>query len=232
MKNIKDSEAYKDEPFDVVYSKKDFPEDANFWFAARGKLFERCSRGLPRKVNRVLFSLGDPHAGWLPIKIKIDGNELFDDDFTGIYGDPAKKLVCWLEDIIKNAQNNSGISSFCMDNEGYDIMFVYECITCASLKDITCGIDIENRGVFMFYDDADTMMAAVCDTKQFVRGLYESIKSWKTMMLNDDGCLEEWLEFVQGGAYSRDSNKAVKESEKARFSKAVTSPIVEKYLKE
>lgn len=148
---------------------------------------------LAEKKKRVVFEFGDPDSGWVHLTVMFDDEPVYTLSLTNVWGDPVQQLLQWLERIASEQYEPQCLHH---DGEGRDYVFMFE----RMLFPTDEIYDEDNRyydyGLFSVYGDGCDRLAelvwAVCDTDEFVEGLYASIQDFARRLKQNGSAVRRW----------------------------------------
>ena len=189
----------------------------------RSKVFAKYAEHIPRKADKIELKLDYPDCGWIDMHFKVNGEEKVMISASDVY-EPFEDVRDWLESITKYTPAIVHI----YDESDYYYLY-YEPLILDP-----CEPSFKNHngplGLFYIYDRSVKQIVAdaVCQTRKFVRSLYESILSYAKESSKQENFEEAWIE----GAYNHewgqyeDGDPRIKDI----FTNMVTSQVVEDYL--
>lgn len=203
------------------------------WFAQRFVLYQQLCDGIPPK-SKVKLVFRTAAFGWTDLDIYINGRRAARTSLTCIFEDPVKKILLWIESI---CDDSNCISSIGLDCEGHHCCFYFEKL----MEPFYCGDDTDTEeadsrvnGIFSYYDsNKGRWISAICDTQEFVRGVYENIQKFAQILLESDENLINWsCEFYLPADKEIDIRKSKRWNEHVRKSVIADthSDLVENFL--
>lgn len=194
----------------------------------RSKLFARYAENMPSKPDILELQLDYPDCGWLYMHFIVNGEEKLKISASEVY-EPFEDIRDWLEQIVKHIFDFTpkGVRIY---DEHDDYLLYYEPFFFHS-DELLTKHPPKLDGLFYIYDSYEKKIvsAAVCEAKQLVRSLYESILMFAKESSKRDEFVEDWIQGAYNSDYAKyddDDNPRMKEI----FINKVTSPIVEKFL--
>lgn len=194
----------------------------------RSKLFAGYAENMPCKADKLELQLDYPDCGWLNMHFIVNGEEKLKISASAVY-EPFEDIRDWLEQIVKQIFDftPTGVRIY---DEYDDYLLYYEPFFFQS-DELLVKHPPKLDGLFYIYDSGEKKIVseAVCETKQLVKSLYESILTFAKESSKRDEFVDDWIQ----GAYNSDYAKYDDDDDprmKEIFINKVTSPIVEKFL--
>ncbi len=199
----------------------------NHWLYERSKLFEKYAIYMPSTADNVEIKLDYPDAGWIDMHIIVNGEEKGVINASDVY-EPFEDIKEWLENIVANVFDFTPFGVNIYDESDnyilyYEPMFFHtdELLTPTPPK--LCGL-------FYIYDgyEEKIMADALCETKTFVRNIYQAIKAYALNAREHDGFIENWMENAYNEEWGDlgDNNTLINDI----FINKVTSSVIENFL--
>ena len=202
------------------------------WLLERSRLFAEYAEREPNICDRVGVRLENKKWGWINAYFSINGEEKNLIELSNVY-EPFVDIKKWLENIVKNEKEYKHIVSMVEINcEGYGAALYYEPMLTLNNNWNGCEPWIcLDTGIFYIFDSADNKVwaDAICDTRDFVKSIYESIINFAKEMQQDDGFIDDWVWDAYNnemGPYNGDEPEL-----KELFLKKVKSEEIEDYIK-
>lgn len=194
----------------------------------RSKLFARYAENMPSKTDKLELQLDYPDCGWLYMHFIVNGEEKLKISASEVY-EPFQDIRDWLERIVTQIFDFT-TTAMTINDEFDDYILYYEPIYFRP-DELLTKHPPKLDGLFYIYDSCEKKIVseAVCETKQLVRSLYESILAFAKESSKRDEFVEDWIQGAYNSDYAKyddDDNPRMKEI----FINKVTSPIVEKFL--
>lgn len=165
------------------------------WLHERSLIYDKYSKGIPKKSDAVKIDFQNLQYGWLEMVFNINGQRQLMIPLSDLYN-PLKDIVQWLEAIIDLGNSNSYYEqTLHIDSEGSHVLMHYELLELPEFG------NIENqRGLFIVYcsnrDDKEKTVAAICSPIDFVCNIYiPLINLWgfgNHGQYDDDYMTENW----------------------------------------
>lgn len=199
----------------------------NRWLHARSRLFEKYATNMPLSVDDVEVKLDYPGNGWIDMHILVNGEEKELINTSYVY-EPFEDIKEWLENIVSHVFDFTpfGVNIY---DESYNYILYYEPILFQT-DELLTPTPPELCGLFYIYDsyEGKIMADAFCETKSFVRNIYQSIKTFAQNAGEHDGFIEDWVETAYNEEWGEmdDHDPRIKDI----FINKVSSVEIEKFL--
>lgn len=193
----------------------------------RGKLFAKYAENMPSKPDQLELQLDYPDNVWINMHFKVNEEERLMITASDVY-EPFEDIRDWLEQIVKRIFDfiPTGVRIY---DEFDDYLLYYEPFFFHSDELLTTEPP-QLDGLFYIYDSCEKKIVsdAVCETKTFVRSLYESILSFAKESSKREEFVDDWIVRAYNHEYGQfdDDDPRVKDI----FINKVTSPAVEAFL--
>ena len=141
------------------------------WLHERSLIYDRYSKGIPKKSDYVDIEFQNLQYGWLEMSFSVNGQRQLMVTLSDLYN-PLKDIVRWLEAIIDLGNCNPYYEqTLHLDCEGCHVFMHYELVELPEF----CNIE-DQRGLFVVYcsnkGDKEQTVAAICSPIDLVRNIY------------------------------------------------------------
>ncbi len=199
----------------------------NHWLYERSKLFEKYAIYMPSTADNVEIKLDYPDAGWIDLHIIVNGEEKGVINASDVY-EPFEDIKEWLENIVANVFDFTpfGVNIY---DESYNYILYYEPMLFQT-DELLTPTPPKLCGLFYIYDgyEEKIMADALCETKTFVRNIYQAIKAYALNAREHDGFIGNWMENAYNEEWGDlgDNNTLINDI----FINKVTSSVIENFL--
>ena len=163
----------------------------------KAKLLEKYAINMPNKVDNFGIQLDNPEYGWIDFHIIINDEEKELINFSEVY-EPFEDIREWLENIVIHIFDFTpcGVNIY---DEFYNYILYYEPIVFQTDELLASP---QLYGIFYVYDGHEDKIVAdaLCETREFVRNFYQTIKHYAQESLKNKSFVEDWIE----GAYNNE----------------------------
>ena len=197
------------------------------WLHERSMLFEKYAVNMPSNADRIDLQLEYPACGWIDMHVIVNDKEKVVIDTSYVY-EPFEDIKEWLENIVSHIFDftPAGVNIY---NECFNFLLYFEPIFIQTDEQMTHNLQ-ELYGLFYIYDgDKRKIVAdALCETKEFVKTVYQNILTFAQTQRGNERFFEEWIETVYVEECDRlgDDDTQTKEI----FVNKVSSELIERFL--
>ena len=197
------------------------------WLHERSMLFEKYAVNMPSNADRIDLQLEYPACGWIDMHVIVNDKEKVVIDTSYVY-EPFEDIKEWLENIVSHIFDftPAGVNIY---NECFNFLLYFVPIFIQTDEQMTHNSQ-ELYGLFYIYDgDKRKIVAdALCETKEFVKTVYQNILAFAQTQRGNERFFEEWIETVYGEECDRlgDDDTQTKEI----FVNKVSSELIERFL--
>ena len=199
----------------------------NHWLYERSKLFEKYAIYMPSTADNVEIKLDYPDAGWIDLHIIVNGEEKGVINASDVY-EPFEDIKEWLENIVANVFDFTPFGVNIYDESDNYILY-YEPMLFQT-DELLTPTPPKLCGLFYIYDgyEEKIMADALCETKTFVRNIYQAIKAYALNAREHDGFIGNWVENAYNEEWGDlgDNNTLINDI----FINKVTSSVIENFL--
>lgn len=193
----------------------------------RSKLFAKYAENMPSKPDKLELQLDYTDSGWIDMHFKVNDEERLMITASSAY-EPFEDIRDWMEQIVKHIFDftPTGISIY---DEFDDYLLYYEPFFFHS-DGLLTNEPPQLGGLFYIYDSCEKKIVsdAACETKTFVKSLYESILSFAKELSKREEFVDDWI--VSAYNYEYGQLDADDLRVKDIFINKVTSPTVEEFI--